>query len=124
MSDTDIFGANTRDDDDDVGYNNSNEQSFIQLGDRNGNKSPLGPGDKNKNNFRELGRENDEDGTGPVILSNIQSQFQPPIQSDFEAQQFHGDSFQPTDVASVVSAGVCVVLLVSMRGGCCCWCCC
>ena len=102
-SDTHIFGANTRDDDDDdVGDNNSNEQSFIQLGDRNGNKSPLGRGDKNKNNFRELGRENDEDGTGPVILSNIQSQVQPPIQSDLEAQQFHGDSFQPTDVASVV----------------------
>ena len=102
VSDTDIFGANPRDDDDDVGDNNSNELSFIQLGDRNGNKSPLG--DKNKNNFRELGRENDEDGTGPVILSNIQSQFQPPIQSDFEAQQFHGDSFQPTGVGSVAGA--------------------
>ena len=102
VDDTDTFGANTRDDDDDVGANNSDEQSFIQLGDLNGNTSPLRPGDKNKNNFEQLGRESDEDGTGPVILSNLQSQFHPPIQSDFEAQQFHGDYFQPTDVGSVV----------------------
>ena len=101
--DTDTFGANTReDDDDDVGANNSNEQSFIQLGDRNGNKASLRLEDENKNNYEEFGRESDEDGTGPVIVSNLQSQFQSPIQSDFEAQEFHGDYFQPTDVGSVV----------------------
>ena len=105
--DTDTFGANTReDDDDDDGANNSNEQSFIQLGDRNGNKASLRLEDENKNNYEEFGRESDEDGTGPVIVSNLQSQFQSPIQSDFEAQEFHGDYFQPTDVGSVVGVVV------------------
>ena len=96
-----VYDTHTNDDED-VGDNDSDEESFIRLGqgDINGNKSPLGLGDKNQNNYEELGRESD--GAGPGILSNPQSQSNQPSQSDFQAQEFHADYFQSTDVGGSV----------------------